>query len=111
MYFKAQASHLGHLARKLEAAVDQAMTLDQSTRHTMIMDALSRRFPADKMMEEYSEAWVEVSSTQGIAMGSCEAAQGDQEPAGGHSVCVCLSGWLAGCTCAHCLQFGRIVPN
>ncbi len=60
MYFKAQASHLAHLARKLEAAVDDAMSISADTRRTMIADALAKRFPADEMMDAYASAWAEV---------------------------------------------------
>jgi hypothetical protein len=60
VYFKAQASHLSHLARKLEAAVDQAMQLSPETRRAMTADALLKRFPADEMMEAYGDAWSKV---------------------------------------------------
>lgn len=61
VYFTAQASHLAHLARKLEAAVDQAMKLSEAARTKMVGDALAKRFPAAEMMESYGQAWVKVN--------------------------------------------------
>lgn len=60
VYFIAQASHLSHLARKLEAAVGDAMRLSTEARAKMIAEALAKRFPAEEMMSAYGNAWAEV---------------------------------------------------
>jgi hypothetical protein len=60
VYFTAQASHLAHLARKFEAAVDAAMALTVSDRHSMTAQALARRFPVDEMMGAYADTWQQV---------------------------------------------------
>ncbi|KAF6252281.1 hypothetical protein COO60DRAFT_1644178 [Scenedesmus sp. NREL 46B-D3] len=57
VYFTAQASHLAHLARKFEAAFDEAMALSVSARHDMTAQALARRFPVDEMMAAYADTW------------------------------------------------------
>ncbi|KAF8067137.1 mok12 [Scenedesmus sp. PABB004] len=60
VYFDAQASHLSHLARKLEEAVDGAMRLTREQRAAMAGEALARRFPADAMMEAYAGHWAQI---------------------------------------------------
>jgi hypothetical protein len=60
VYFTAQASHLAHLARKLEAAADEAMALSPQQRRDMAGQALARRFPAGEMMAAYAGAWQQV---------------------------------------------------
>ncbi|WIA20821.1 hypothetical protein OEZ85_005176 [Tetradesmus obliquus] len=60
VYFTAQASHLGHLARKFEAAVDAAMALTVSERASKTAQALARRFPVDGMMGAYADTWMQV---------------------------------------------------
>ena len=65
VYFKAQATHLSHLALHLGSAVVTAAGLSPEARRDMVADALSRRFPADEMMAAYSKAWEKVSSAPG----------------------------------------------
>lgn len=60
VYFKAQATHLGHWAAHLGDAVGRAVALAPERRAAMVAEALARRFPADEMMAAYSAAWEEV---------------------------------------------------
>lgn len=60
VYFTAQASHLSHLAAKLGAAVDEAMSIPDQQRVAMIGEALARRFPSDAMMSKYRDVWQQV---------------------------------------------------
>jgi glycogen synthase len=68
VYFEAQASHLPHLAHKLEAAVQQALALKPSDRLTMMQEALGKRFPSHVMMQQYSKAWEKVIGARGLGM-------------------------------------------
>lgn len=61
MYFTARASHLGHLARTFKAAVDAAMALTVSDRHSMTAQALARRFPVEGMLGAYADTWKHVN--------------------------------------------------
>jgi len=61
VYFTAQATHLEHLTRKFEGAVDEAMALSQSARHGHMAAALAKRFPVPEMMQQYADAWAQVS--------------------------------------------------
>ncbi|WIA30035.1 hypothetical protein OEZ86_000130 [Tetradesmus obliquus] len=60
VYFTAQASHLAHLARKFKNAVDEAMALTVSARHSMAAQALAKRFPVNDMMGAYADTWQQV---------------------------------------------------
>lgn len=60
VYLTAQASHLAHLARKFENAVDEAMALTVSARHSMAAQALAKRFPVNDMMGAYADTWQQV---------------------------------------------------
>jgi hypothetical protein len=66
VYFTAQASHLSHLAAKLGAAVDEAMSIPDQRRVAMIGEALARRFPSDVMMSKYRDVWQQVRSTYSV---------------------------------------------
>lgn len=69
VYFTAAASHLSHLARKFEAAVDEAMALSPSARHHMTAEALGKRFLVPTMMQQYAHTWTKVTCI-GITVGS-----------------------------------------
>ena len=60
MYFSAQASHLEHLSRKFEGAVDEAMALTVPACHKLQAAALAQRFPVPDMMNSYAAVWTQV---------------------------------------------------